>query len=153
MTVLEPTTDPGVTPPFDEARVAEAMHAGVLTCPVDTPLRTVARMMAAYRVHCVIVTDHPATGAGEDKLWGVVSDLDLVGGLEAGDADERTAGEAAATPIITVSPEETLARAAQLMVEHGTTHLVVADPESGLPVGILSTLDVARVVAGAPREG
>jgi CBS domain-containing protein len=43
-----------------------------------------------------------------------------------------------------VSPRESLLRAAQLMTEHATAHLIVVDPESGRPVGVLSTLDVAR---------
>ena len=33
-------------------RVMDAMHPGVLTCPVETPLRDVARMLAGYNVHC-----------------------------------------------------------------------------------------------------
>jgi CBS domain-containing protein len=33
------------------------------------------------------------------------------------------------------------------MAEHETSHLVVVDPSTDRPVGVLSTLDVARVVA------
>jgi hypothetical protein len=32
--------------------------------------------------------------------------------------------------------------------EHGVTHLVVVDPRSARPMAMLSTLDIARVVAG-----
>jgi CBS domain-containing protein len=42
---------------------------------------------------------------------------------------------------------ETLERAAQLMNEHEITHLVVVDPSTKDPVGVLSTLDIAGVVA------
>jgi CBS domain-containing protein len=48
---------------------------------------------------------------------------------------------------VTVEPDETLARAAQLMTEHEIAHLVVVDPSTKDPVGILSTLDVAGVIA------
>jgi hypothetical protein len=34
------------------------------------------------------------------------------------------------------------------MVEHQTTHAVVVDPVTSRPIGILSTLDVARCLAG-----
>jgi CBS domain-containing protein len=34
------------------------------------------------------------------------------------------------------------------MVEHGASHLVVVDPTTGHPAGILSTLDVAAAYAG-----
>ena len=32
------------------------------------------------------------------------------------------------------------------MLEHAVTHLVVVDPERDRPVGMISTLDVARLV-------
>ena len=53
----------------------------------------------------------------------------------------------AATAALMVSPGESLQRAAQLMTEHGTAHLVVVEPASGRPVGVLSTLDVAAALA------
>ena len=104
-------------------------------------------MMAAHRVHCVVVfdeRDEPDRGS----LWGIVSDLDLAAGLSDGVLDERAAGEIAASPVVTVAASETLSRAAQLMAENSSAHLVAVDSESGLPVGVLSTLDLARL-AGA----
>jgi CBS domain-containing protein len=35
----------------------------------------------------------------------------------------------------------------KLMREHGVSHLMVVDSARGVPVGVLSTLDVAGVVA------
>ena len=126
--------------------VADAMHHGVVTCRPEASLLAVARMMAAHRVHCIVVF-RPADGDEDDPfVWGLVSDLDLVGAVE-GDVHERTAGGTAATPVVTVSPHETLARAAQLMAEYGTAHLVVVEAGSSRPSGILSTLDVARAIA------
>jgi len=75
-----------------------------------------------------------------------VSDLDLVAAASVRDLDEQTAGAAAATTPLTVRRDETIQRAAQLMTEHGATHLVVVDDE-GRPAGVLSTLDVAAVLA------
>jgi CBS domain-containing protein len=49
--------------------------------------------------------------------------------------------------VVTVAPGDSLTRAAQLMAENAVTHLVVVDPDSGRPQGILSTIDVARVLA------
>ena len=48
-------------------------------------------------------------------------------------------------------PATVLETAARLMAEHGTAHLIVASPQTGLPVGIVSTLDIARIAAGVPR--
>jgi CBS domain-containing protein len=135
---------------FEQLHVGDAMHAGVVTCPLETPLREVARMLATYRIHAVVVFgDDPAEIPGP-ALWGVVSDLDLVRAANAPDFDSRSAGEIAATPLLMTPVDETLSRAAQLMSEHDVTHLVVADRRSGRPIGILSTLDVARALAGFP---
>jgi CBS domain-containing protein len=117
--------------------VREAMQLGLFECEPDTDLRTVARIMASKKIHCVVV-------AGE--RWGIVSDLDLMRALEPG-LEEARAGEVAATDVVAIKPNDTLEHAAQLMVEHDTAHLVVVSPDSGLPVGMLSTLDIARTAA------
>ena len=118
--------------------VGEAMTVGLLTCPPATPLRDVARLMAQHRVHAIVVF------GGDDSLqpWGVVSDLDLVAAI----GTEGTAGEVAASPVVTVSPECSLDHAARMLAENETAHLIVRSP-AGLPVGVLSTLDVARAFA------
>jgi CBS domain-containing protein len=54
-------------------------------------------------------------------------------------------GALASTEIVTVDIDEPLERAAQLMVEHQVTHLLVVS--GARPVGILSTLDVAGCLA------
>ena len=120
--------------------VGEEMTPGILTCLPSTPLRAVARMMAAHRVHAIVVFGH------EDALlpWGVVSDLDLVGAI----GSDATAKAVAATPVVTVTIDDKLSHAAQLMQEYSTSHLVViADESSPLPIGVLSTLDIARAFA------
>lgn len=126
--------------------VGEVMHPGVLTCPVEAPLSEVARIMASEHVHCVVVLSETQDGG---LLWGVVSDLDLVAGASVRDVEEQSAGGTAASPVVTIAPDDTLLRAAQLMTEHATAHLLVVDPDSRLPVGVLSTLDVAGAVAPA----
>ncbi len=128
-----------------ERPVSDAMHAGTVTCPPDTPLDEVARTMAEKRIHCVIVRSEDDT-AFDGRLWGVVSDLDLVGAARGG-LNHQTAGTTAATPVVTVHENESLERSAQLMLEHETTHLVVVDDDDH-PVGVLSTLDIARIVGG-----
>jgi CBS domain-containing protein len=135
---------------LDETLVEEAMHRGVFTCPLETPLIEIAKMMAAHRVHSVVVLSGP--GDRESSLWGIVSDLDLVAAVGAGDLDAATAVSTADTGLTTVFSDETVERAARKMGEHRVAHLVVVDPKDGRPVGILSTLDVARVVAGGVKK-
>ena len=136
--------------PLGTLRVIDAMHPGVISCPPETPLRTVARMMATYRVHAIIVSAHGADELPDGSLWGVVSDADLVRVAEAADLDEQTAGSIAATPALTVGSSEPLGRAAQLMVEHEVSHVVAIERHSLRPIGVVSTLDVARALAGLP---
>jgi CBS domain-containing protein len=134
-------------PRFELLNVADAMHSGVVTCPIDTPLPVVARLMAAHRIHAVVVFNDESDDIGGAELWGVVSDLDLVKAAHAGEIEDRTAGETAVTPIVMVDVHDTVAHAAQLMSEHEITHLVVVDAETERPVGVLSTLDLARTLA------
>ena len=132
--------------PLHQIRVSEAMHPGVLTCALETPLRDVARIMATYRVHSVVVygADDEAI---EGRIWGVVSDLDLVSAAAAGGLEECTAGATAVTPAVMVAPSDTLEHAAQLMREHEVAHVIVVDETTARPVGVLSTLDLARELA------
>jgi len=134
--------------PFDAARVADAMSPGVISCPPETPLRVVARMMATFSVHSVFVFEHRDEDDEDIQLWGVVSDLDLVAAGRL-NVDERTAGSSAVTPLVTVQTDAPLSEAAQIMAEQGISHLAVVDPESKRPVGVISTLDIARSIAAA----
>jgi CBS domain-containing protein len=80
----------------------------------------------------------------------VLSDLDVIQAAAA--SLTPAAIEVAATEPLAVSAGESLLRAAQLMSEHGVTHLIVLDATGGYPVGILSTLDVVAVYASV-RSG
>lgn len=139
------TNAPNTAVPFADATVADAMHAGVLTCPPETPLPTVARMMSAYGVHAIVVTDLEPEEEYAERPWGVLSGIDLVRAA-ALITQEPTAGGVASTELITVAPDEQLSHAAQLMGEHDLTHLVVVD-SGGRPLGVVSTQDVARAIA------
>ncbi|HLK46273.1 MAG TPA: CBS domain-containing protein [Acidimicrobiales bacterium] len=120
--------------------VGEAMTPGILTCGRTAPLRAVAALMTKHRVHAIVVF----AGGDEVAPWGVISDLDLVDAIDTA----GSAGSVAASPVVTVTVDDTLAHAAQLMREHATSHLiVVTDEVSPLPIGVLSTLDVARAFA------
>jgi CBS domain-containing protein len=121
------------------------MHRGILSCGSDAPLGEVAGIMATHRVHAVAVTSNGGT-----RPIGIVSDLDVAAAAAGG--EETTALQAAATEPLAVSAAERLHRAAQLMAEHGISHLVVLDASSGHPAGILSTLDVAAAYAGQADE-
>jgi CBS domain-containing protein len=126
---------------FEAFTVLNALQLRLIECPADADVRAVARKMAEHHVHCVIVR------GTEPDAWGIVSDLDLMAALRPG-LSGATAGRLAATDALVVDPADSLEHAAQLMSEHQTTHAVVVDPVTSQPIGIVSTLDVARFLAG-----
>ena len=140
------------TVPFETASVGDAMSNGVISCPPETPLRVVARMMATFSVHAIFVFEHEDDDEAL-RLWGVVSDLDLVAATCL-DLDTLTAGATAVTPFVTVESDSSIAEAGSLMAQYGVAHLAVTDPASSRPIGVISTLDIARAIAAGhgPRE-
>lgn len=91
-----PTPSQGshLTPAFERATVADAMHVGIVTCAPDAPLATVARTMASHHVHCIAATRPLGEAVGlmcqhgvthlvvidrDTRPIGVLSTLDVVG--------------------------------------------------------------------------
>ncbi|HSC73243.1 MAG TPA: CBS domain-containing protein [Gaiellaceae bacterium] len=138
-------------PTLRDLRVGDAMHPGLVSCSVDTPLRDVARMMATYRVHAILVTAHDGE-VTSGQPWGVVSDLDLLRAAETADVAATSAREVAGTPVVMVAADQALAHAAGLMAEREVSHLLVVEPQSRRPFGVISTLDLARALAGFPER-
>ncbi len=119
---------------FEAAKVGDAMSRGVIGCPPETPLRTVARMMATFGVHAIFVFEHQDEDDEAPRFWGVVSDLDLVAAAQL-DLDTITAGTTAVTPFVMVAADHPLGEAAERMAQHGIAHLAVTDPLSRRPIG------------------
>jgi CBS domain-containing protein len=131
-----------LTPRLEHARVADAMRHGVLSCPTDAPLRSAAHTMALHHVHAIVVTD-PATG----MMWGILSDKALLNALLDADGGELLVRDVADRDARTISSSEPLGAAVELMRKRDVAHLVVRDDHSGQPTGMLSTLDVAGILA------
>jgi CBS domain-containing protein len=140
-TTGQPSAHTFAAPAFDQASVVDAMRIGIINCHPDTSLRDVARIMATYRIHSVVVSEMEG-----GKPVGVISDVDLAAAAAQG-SHPRTAAELARAEPVTVAADDSLSRAAQLMTEHEVSHLVVIQPHSGHPVGVLSALDLAGVLA------
>jgi CBS domain-containing protein len=130
--------------------VRDVMHPGIVSCAADAGAGEVARMMADRDVHCIAVVGPAQDGSGVPRVWGIVSDLDVLSALTR-PGSSATAAELASQPVITVRPTLALDEAVEAMVRYGAHHVVVTDPERHTPVGVLSTLDVAAVLGGRPR--
>lgn len=127
-------------PSFQHARVSDAMRAGVISCPPDSSMRDVARIMSTNHVHAIVVRGVAGGGA-----WSVVTDRDLL--RVAPGAEDQDAGSCASEVLVTIAPDERLEVACELMRAHGVSHVMVVDPEHNQPLGVVSTLDVAGIVA------
>lgn len=139
--------------PFEMGIVGDAMSHGVISCPPETPLRVVARMMATHGVHAIFVFEYTDEDDEAPRLWAVVSDLDLVAATRL-DLDTLTAGATAVTPLVSVAADSSIGEAGSLMAQYGIAHLAVTEPGSRRPIGVISTLDIARAIAAGlgPRE-
>jgi CBS domain-containing protein len=61
--------------------------------------------------------------------------------------ERGTIADAMHAGVLSCEADATLADVARMMVTHHVTHLVVIDPKSQRPLGILSSLDLAALVA------
>jgi CBS domain-containing protein len=122
------------------------MHPGVVSRTPDTPVSELAGTMADLRMHCIAVAGPARREDGDEHLvWGLVSDMDVVRAVHRRHLARPAADFAAAAPL--ALPEDAgLDRAAALMAEHEATHIVVVG-RTGLPLGVVSSLDVLRIVA------
>jgi CBS domain-containing protein len=105
----------------------------------------VAGLMAANEVNAVVVE-----GLGGVEPWGVVTDRNLL--AVAADASAHAAGQCATGRLLPIAADEPLEAAIQLMRCQAVSHLMVIDPERSLPLGVLTTVDVAAAVAGRSRQ-
>jgi predicted transcriptional regulator len=121
------------------ARVSAVMHRGVIACGPDCSGLAVARIMAAHRIHSVVVTFPGAP-------LRVVTDAEIAMALYEGTLATRSATELA-KPAAIVARDETLLHAIECMREYQTTHAVVVDERrSQHAVGVLSVLDLAEAI-------
>lgn len=132
-----PTIDPLLSP------VAEIASQGVIGCLPGETLLDAAGVMSAARVHALVI-DAPETAG---RAFAVLSDQDLLDAVALGrDPAGEDVGRVAGTEPVTIDADATIREAAARMREHEVSHLFVVDPVSGKPQGVVSSLDIARVL-------
>lgn len=139
MATPHPIRRPPLDDRLDRMTVGEAMHRGVLTCSAETTAVVAARVMSAHRVHSVLVVDR------NGNCVGAVSDADVIAAMQAGTLTLESARGIGREPVC-IEPTASLATAIAAMYRHLTTHLVVVEPETSRPIGVLSVLDVVDAV-------
>jgi CBS domain-containing protein len=114
----------------------EVMAPALVACPPGAALTEVATLMCIHQVHAVVV-DHGAPGLITAR--GVVRAV-LAGSTSAAEAID---GEPSS-----VSTHDTLQAVAERMVADHAEHVLVRERGDGLVRGIVSTFDIAAVLAG-----
>jgi CBS domain-containing protein len=131
-----------LTPRPEHAQVADAMRHGLVKCSAETDLRQAARTMSTEHVHMVAITD-PSDGS----VVGTLTDMALLEALLDDPDLHRSLGEVADPSAHSISSDKPLLLAANTMRDLQTSHLLVRDAHNGHPIGVISTLDVAGVLA------
>lgn len=120
--------------------VNDVMTPQVVTTSDDQTVKNAARVMANHGISSLIVFS-------QDGLKGILTEKDIVtrvvcAGLDPGDV---CVGEIMSEPVIVITPETPLEKAAEIMLQHRIKKLPVMENMDGALklVGILSLIDVA----------
>ena len=118
-------------------QIRDLMTENPSSCERGTPVAEAAKVMARENVGSV-----PVVEGG--RLVGVVTDRDLVVRLlaEGRDPQSTTVGEIASSEPVTLSPDDDLDQALQLLARHQVRRLPVVEGER--LVGIVAQADIAR---------
>jgi CBS domain-containing protein len=122
------------------ATVADVMTRRPVSVRADTPLETVAAVLAGSRISAVPVVDDRGTATG------VVSELDLI---RAG-ADAGVAADVMTGPVRTVAATEPVSSAARLLADARVRRLFVV--ERGRLAGVLARRDLLRTYLRADDD-
>lgn len=128
------------------AAILREKGSDVATIGADASLADVVAELVVRRIGALLVLD----GA---EIVGLVSERDVIRVLAADGADalRRAAREAMTSPVVTISPHESVTAAMELMTDRRIRHLPVV--EDGRLVGIVSIGDlVKRRIAEVEQE-
>ena len=122
--------------------VAEVMHWGIISCPLDMPIPEVARLMTQHGISAVPVIDE--TGA----LAGIITRSDLVV-LRAFDDywREMKAENVMVRQLATITPERSVAEASRILTDKKIHRLIVVELGDGRqahPIGVISQTDIVQ---------
>ena len=117
--------------------VRDVMTANPVTLPAQAPVVDAAKKMREADIGDVIVLDG-------DSICGVVTDRDIVVRVLAEERQpaQTKLNEICSKDLATVSPDDDLTRAGDLMLERTVRRVPVV--EDGRPVGIVSIGDLAK---------
>ena len=122
-------------------QVRELMTKSPAVCTPDMNLEKVARLMVEHDCGAIPVVEN----ADNRKAVGIVTDRDITTRIVAKGQNplQKRAADAMTDAVVSVRPEDSAERAAELMEENQVRRLIVAD-DGGACLGIVAQADVAR---------
>jgi CBS domain-containing protein len=114
------------------------MTKNIMVIHPDTIVKDAAKIMTQERVGSLLVVE-------DDKLVGIVTELDIIWKVVAGDLDPKTTliRDIMTKDVITVKANQTLEDATQIMVENKIKKLPVLEGDK--LVGIITATDLISV--------
>lgn len=127
---------------MDDILVARVMTSDPITVTADTYVEPAANTLLDNGVGSLIVVDD------DGNLEGILTTTDFVGIVAASQPKAETKVERyMSTDVTTASAQDSIAEAAQKMIDQGIHHLPVVDDDEGV-IGIVSTTDLAAYISG-----
>lgn len=130
----------------DAPVVGDIMTPEPVTVAADAPLAEAARLLETHGVGGLPVVDR------DGALVGVLAESDLVRARATEHLWSRWPGLAVRhlmhAPALTADPLMPLAEAAALMERAHVHRLIVVAPDASAPIGVISTSDIVRAIAG-----
>ncbi len=126
--------------------VGELMTREPIVVSVDTPVSEVADLMDRFGISGLPIVDR------HGHLVGVVSQTDLLRARATADLWTRwptlAAGHLMTQPALTASSEMPIEEAVSRMESNHVHRLVVVADDGATPIGVISTTDLVRAMAG-----
>jgi acetyl-CoA synthetase len=129
--------DEQVREALSRLRVRDYMKKPAVAASPKDSIRAVAKLMSEKNVGLVVLME-------DGKLYGVVSEYDVVNALRNGKSLDSPADSIATTSVVTIPADAPLSTAAELMTENRIRHLVVL--EGGKVVGVISLRDIISAI-------
>ena len=123
--------------------VGEVMTTSVITAPITTPVLELAQLMAQHQISCVVICQ-VSTTSGQRIPIGIVTERDIVQfqALEL-NLNQIMAGDIMSSPLLCVSPEDSLLKVHQQMQQRYVRRLVVSGSEGEL-LGIVTQTNLLQ---------
>ncbi|MFV9676050.1 MAG: CBS domain-containing protein [Methanosarcinales archaeon] len=122
-------------------KVRDVMTRGVVTVPLDTPVKEIVRILVDANISGIAVI------TPDGKVAGVISEIDIIKSIDH-DWNLLTAEEVMSSSVRTIEPEMSLTKAAHIMNELNIHRLLVLSlsPAYGVPVGILTASGILKAI-------